>query len=439
MSFHSTSAAAAAGEESRFTPAAGQVAIVGCGPTGCYTALALLRLAPDVRITVFDARPTPFGLVRYGVAPDHQGMKNVSKQFDRLFASEQVEFVGNTVVGKDLQLSALEENFDVVVVATGLPQDRRLTVPVDPKARVFGAGQLLRLLNGDPDSSLRNTDPPAPLGADVLVVGAGNVAMDVARLLCKGDEGFHGSDVDDEAREALNTPELRRLTLLSRGPRDRVRWDAAMFAELCALPNVSVYLDGEIDERSLHASDGTSHDRTVRVDVRFNEIPVGIDVDVERSIVRTRANPPRQRVEPGAEYDEFTYRVDSVVTAMGFVEPSDVPASAVGDGVLRVGGCSSGTLGNLAENRALAKTAAQEIINRLQHGRGRPGLAGVREFCTSATSFDDWTSIDRAETMRARPNRLRTKLTSWSAMSEVIAEHRRTATGQRGANTAADQ
>src|SRR5690349_20480885 len=96
---------------SRDSGSCGQVAVVGCGPSGCYTALALRRLAPAAHITVFDTRPTPYGLVRYGVAPDHQGMKNVSKQFDRLFASEQVTFVGNLRVGRDLPLSALEDNF----------------------------------------------------------------------------------------------------------------------------------------------------------------------------------------------------------------------------------------------------------------------------------------------------------------------------------------
>lgn len=436
MSHHSSSAAASGVDQ----PATSQIAIVGCGPTGCYTALAVLRLAPAARITIFDARPTPFGLVRYGVAPDHQGMKNVSKQFDRLFASEQVDFVGSTIVGKNLPLSALEENFDVVVMATGLPEDRQLAVPVDPNARLFGAGQLLRLLNGDPDSILRSTDQLAPLGADVLVIGAGNVAMDVARLLCKGDEGFHGTDVDDGARDALKTSELRRLTLLSRSPRDRVRWDASMFTELCALPNVSVYLDGELDERSSQPADEASHDRAVRVDIRFNEMPVGIGVDDVRTTVHTRPSTCPETSFPREELGEIIYRVDSVVTAMGFVGASaQSPATITGDRVLRVGGCGSGTLGNLAENRALAKTAAQEIVNRLPSDHCRPGLAGIRELCSTATTFDDWTLIDRAETGRAQPNRLRAKFTSWSAMSEVIAEHRRSTTGPSSAPPVSEQ
>jgi len=440
MSFDTSSAVATtASTEAPSTAGGGEVAIVGCGPSGCYTALALRRLAPDVHITIFDRRPTPFGLVRYGVAPDHQGMKNVSRQFDRLFASDHVEFVGNTVVGEDVQISALEENFDVVVVATGLPEDRPLAAPVDPQARVLGAGQLLRLLNGDPDSTLRNSDPLAPLGTDILIVGAGNVAMDVARLLCKTDEGFHGSDVDDEAREALQASALRRLTLLARGPRERVRWDPSMFAELCALPGVSVFMDGEIVERSAPADRGRPS-RVVRIDVRFNETPVGIEADGECSVVRTRSNPDREGADSSSGLEDLAHRADTVVTAMGFVEGSDDRTWVTRDRVLAVGGCGSGTLGNLADNRAVAKHAAQQIIDRLRNSHGRPGLIGVRDlFPSNATTFNDWASIDRAETARARPDRVRAKFTSWSAMSEVIAEHRRTTTGRGGANAAPDQ
>jgi ferredoxin--NADP+ reductase len=374
-----------------------------------------------VRITVFDTRPTPFGLLRYGVAPDHQGMKNVSRQFDRLFASDHVEFVGNTTIGQDLSLDVLEENFDVVVLATGLAADRPLTVPVDPDARVYGAGQLLRYLNGDPDSILRDSTPPS-LGEEVLIIGTGNVAMDVARLLCKADDGFHNSDVDDDAREALRTADLRHLTLLSRGPRDRVRWDGSMFAELCALPGVTVYLDGDLEERS--ALSGESG-RDVRVDVRFREIPVGIEADGHQSVVRTRFHDERDTADDG--HRVFAHRADTVVTAMGFVGEEPAHDDWAGrDSVLRVGGCGSGFLGNLAENRTLAKDAARNVLARLSNSAGHIGLDGVRPYLPStSTTFSDWSAVDTAEVARARPGRVRRKFTAWAEMVDVIAESKK--------------
>ncbi|WP_081821400.1 FAD-dependent oxidoreductase [Rhodococcus sp. UNC23MFCrub1.1] len=397
---------------------AGHVAIVGCGPSGCYTALALRRAAPDVHITIFDTRPTPFGLLRYGVAPDHQGMKNVSRQFDRLFASDHVDFVGTTAIGGDLPLELLEEHFDVVVLATGLAADRPLEVPVDPAAPVHGAGQLLRFLNGDPDSTFR-TSTPRPLGEEVLIVGTGNVAMDVARLLCKADDGFHNSDIDDEARDTLGTADLRHLTLLSRGPRDRVRWDASMFAELCALPGVTVYLDGQIDERSATSDTSGENGRDVRIDVRFREVPISVDADGQHCVVRTRLNTDLDAA--GDESGTFVHRVDTVITAMGFVEGDAPRAWADRDRVVRVGGCGSGFLGNLAENRTLAKDAAREIADRLRTDAGRTGLDGLRPHLPpTSTTFDDWTVIDHAEVGRARPGRVRHKFTTWSDMADII-------------------
>ncbi|WP_301122223.1 FAD-dependent oxidoreductase [Mycolicibacterium fortuitum] len=428
-----TDAAATSSVGSRSNPVAGEVAIVGCGPSGCYTALALRRLDPDVRITVFDARPTPFGLIRYGVAPDHQGMKNVSRQFDRLFASDGVEYVGNTTVGARLPLSVLEENFDIVVMATGLPHDRPLSVPIDPEARVYGAGHVLRLLNGDPDSALRTNPPPPTLGSHVLIVGTGNVAMDVARLLCKSDAGFHGSDVDDEAREALQIRHVRHVAILSRGPRERVRWDPSMYSELCALPGVSIYLDGELDERAASAG-AESSDRRVRVDVHFNQIPTAIENVRGQCVVRTRSTLDPTGNETRTAREEFVHQVDTVITAMGFVDGSAASAPS-GERVVRVGGCSSGTLGNLADNRSLARVAAQQIADRLRGDSGRPGLDGIRHLLPpDFTTFEDWASVDRAELARARPKRVRAKFTSWQAMSAVIAESRRTSVCARPAS-----
>ncbi|MFJ9005515.1 FAD-dependent oxidoreductase [Streptomyces canus] len=431
--------------------ATGEVAIVGCGPSGCYTALALRRLAPEVRITVFDGRPTPYGLVRYGIASDHQGMKGVSRQFDRLFASEGVEFVGNTVIGRDIPLTTLEQAFDVVVVATGLSEDQSLQVPTDPRARVYGAGRLLRFLNGDPDSQARSFGSShGPLGTHLLMVGAGNVALDVARLLCKTEEAFTGTDIDDEARLSLATQDLRRLTLLARGPRERARWDASMFTELCRLPGVVITVDGEAEERGPSggadvASDACPKDGTlpvrdaIHIDIHFNETPTAIEYGDGRTLVRTgRAGTAtlsselRESANQGerARADEAVYAVDLVVTAMGFVRPTveqNPVAHADPERHVRAGGAHSGALGNLAENRTLAKAAAQQVADRLRRSSGRPGLDGIRDLLPAdAVSFEDWKAIDRAEVARARPDRLRWKFTTREEMAGVVENYRGT-------------
>ncbi|MFI7294879.1 FAD-dependent oxidoreductase [Streptomyces sp. NPDC050121] len=432
----------------------GEVAVVGCGPSGCYTALALRRLAPEVKITVFDGRPTPYGLVRYGIAADHQGMKGVSRQFDRLFASEGVEFVGNTVIGRDISLATLEQAFDVVVIATGLSDDRPLQVPTHPEAKVYGAGQLLRFLNGDPDSRMRSLGGShGPLGTDLLVVGAGNVAIDVARLLCKTEEAFAGTDIDDEAWASLATHDLHRLILLARGPHERARWDASMFTELCRLPGVVITVDGEVVERSLSRGDEPAPDAgsegeasavrdAIHIDIHFNRSPTAIEYADGRTLVRARRTSETSTTTPSGEPEESgnsgeragagekAYVVDTVVTAMGFVRPTveqNPVAHADPERQVWAGGAHSGALGNLAENRTLAKAAAEEVVDRLQRSSGRPGLKGIRDLLPpDAVSFEGWKAIDRAEVARARPDRLRWKFTTREEMADVVETHRGT-------------
>src|ERR1700685_2051448 len=105
------------------------IAIIGSGPAGCYLAEHLLRLVPEASIDIVEALPVPFGLIRYGVAPDHQSTKNVARLFDRLLSRDRVSFFGNVEVGRDVKLSELLSLYDAVVVATGAARDRRLGIP----------------------------------------------------------------------------------------------------------------------------------------------------------------------------------------------------------------------------------------------------------------------------------------------------------------------
>lgn len=121
------------------------IAIVGAGPSGCFVAQALLKLRPDARVVILDALPVPYGLVRYGVAPDHQGTKAITRQFDRLFERQGVIFAGNVRLGRDVTLDALRAGFDAVVLATGLHDDRRLGVPGEDLAGVHGSGAVTQI------------------------------------------------------------------------------------------------------------------------------------------------------------------------------------------------------------------------------------------------------------------------------------------------------
>ena len=175
-----------------------KIAIVGAGPSGCFMAQSLGKACPDVEITIIEKLPVPYGLVRYGVAPDHQGTKAVIRQFARLFEKQGVNFAGNVNVGAgdaaDLSLAELRDIFDVVVLATGLSEDRRLGLAGEQTGGVYGSGAVTRFWNDHPSDQALAPE----FGNQVVVVGNGNVALDVVRLLAKGADDFNGSDFDHQ-------------------------------------------------------------------------------------------------------------------------------------------------------------------------------------------------------------------------------------------------
>ncbi|MGW2888843.1 FAD-dependent oxidoreductase [Streptomyces griseoruber] len=382
-----------------------QVAVIGAGPSGCYAAQALRKGQPDIEIAVFDALPTPFGLVRYGIAPDHQGAKAVSRQFERLFGQPGVAFVGNVSVGTDVSLEALLENFHAVVLATGLGTDRRLGIDQDPDARVIGAGDLIRLLNSDPDARLRHRHAgPESLGSEVVILGTGNVSADVARLLSKSDLDFIASDVDDDALRAVAPNPVRTIHILGRCEPHAAKWDASMVKELAEIVGVHLNVDGVP-----LLGEPTASARTT-VNVRFQHVPVSVRRLDGRVRVTTR------RAGDSALVGHLD--ADTVITAIGF-DPSPAQSAQFGgveaSNVFRVGGPATGRLGNLAENRKLAADAAKGVLEFLrgQEPLHRTGLVGLRDrLPASVVSFEAWQRIDGAEVRRARPDRCRTKFTT---------------------------
>jgi NADPH-dependent glutamate synthase beta subunit-like oxidoreductase len=161
-------------------------AVVGSGPAGFYTAEALEKAyggadGNGARIDILDRYPVPYGLIRFGVAPDHQSLKAVSKRYDKVAESAGTDFIGNVAVGRDVSVDELLELYDAVVLATGAPHDRKLGIPGEDLAGVVGSAEFVGWYNGHPDFA--DLDPPLG-GQAAVVVGNGNVALDCARILC---------------------------------------------------------------------------------------------------------------------------------------------------------------------------------------------------------------------------------------------------------------
>ena len=167
------------------------VAVVGSGPGGIYVAQALLEKAPGCHVDIIDKLPTPYGLVRGGVAPDHQHTKRVDRKYAETLEHESVRLVGNLALGRDVSLDELTDIYDAVVLAYGAPWDNRLGIPGEDKKGVYGSNAFVGWYNCHPD--FRDLAPDLDIEA-TAVIGIGNVAIDVVRVLSRTPEEMVPTD-----------------------------------------------------------------------------------------------------------------------------------------------------------------------------------------------------------------------------------------------------
>ncbi len=194
-----------------------RVAVIGSGPSGVYATEALIKQGEvPVRVDVFDRLPTPFGLVRYGVAPDHQTIKSVTKVMQKVLQDPKVRFFGNVAFGRDLTHDDLRRHYDAVIYTVGASSDRHLGIPGEDLPGSLSATEFVAWYNGHPDYK----DLPIRLDArGVAVVGVGNVAVDVTRILAKSVEELGRTDIADHALPVLAESQVTDIYMLGRrGP-----------------------------------------------------------------------------------------------------------------------------------------------------------------------------------------------------------------------------
>lgn len=210
------------------------VAIVGSGPSACYLAQFLSRSQVDFEVTIFDKLPVPFGLLRFGVAPDHIGTRALANQFARLFESDGVRFRGNTEIGIDISLEELRASFDIVVLATGISGDRALGLEGQFSSLIYGSGLVTRWLNGHPDEQ----EKQIKIGTSLVVIGNGNVALDLVRLSLTDQSKLVSLGVYPAAAASFAPGHLERVHVVGRSAVADAKFDLAMVRELGDLPNV---------------------------------------------------------------------------------------------------------------------------------------------------------------------------------------------------------
>ncbi|MAM63178.1 FAD-dependent oxidoreductase [Maritimibacter sp. UBA3975] len=404
----------------------GKIAIVGAGPSGCYLAQSLLKAAPDLEVDLIDALPVPYGLVRYGVAADHQGTKAVTRQFARVFERQGARFFGCLRLGDDVALEDLRAAYDAVVLATGMPVDRPLGIPGDDLAGVFGAGRLTRALYDHPDAE---TLPE--LGAHPLIVGNGNVAIDLLRLLAKDPDELAGSDLGAGPTDWLAGAGIESLTITGRSPAAAAKFDPVMIKELAKLGGVSIDVvgTGASDEpdavKTLDAlASIAGHGSGARnVTFRFGLTPA----EVIGSQGQVRA------VRFTSDAGDETIPCTSVLTAIGFDADPDLPrdallesatdagAGALAPGLYATGWFRRGPRGTIPENRADAQALATHILDDLTADPAKPGRA-IFEGRTGLVDYDGWCRIDAAETEALPEGRCRAKITTREEMTRLASK-----------------
>ncbi len=430
------------------------IAIIGSGPAGYYTAEAAQKqFGEDVRVDIFDKLPVPYGLIRTGVAPDHQSIKGVSRRYEKTALTENVRFVGNVAVGEDVSIAELQELYDAVVLATGAPSDRDLGIPGEDLGNVFGSAAFVGWYNGHPQFA--GLDPDLS-GSTAVVIGMGNVALDVARLLAKKDCEFDGSDIVSHALEALCASKIERVILLGRRGPHQIMMTPKELGELGRLENAAPHVDkDDLPDPEEDAFLEPGLRKSVSVLREFAATPEHIRAEKRIALefafmVRPKALIGNGKVE-GIEV-ERTEVVKGRAVGTGEVRrfPADLVVSCIGyrsvpipgvpfderagrfanddgrilPGLYCVGWARRGPSGTIGTNKPDGFGVVDKIVEDIANGslgrggrQGREGLdALAAEKGLEVVTFRDWKKIEEAEAKAAREGAPREKFVDIEAM-----------------------
>jgi ferredoxin--NADP+ reductase len=429
-----------------------RVAVVGSGPAGFYAASALLASDLDVTVDLIERLPTPWGLVRLGVAPDHPNIKAVSRAFERTAADPGFRFFGNVEVGKDVTHEELRERYDAVVYAFGAQTDRQLGIPGEDLPGSWAATAFVAWYNGHPDFQSLEFDLSHERA---VVIGNGNVALDVARMLALTPEELAPTDTTDPAIAAINAAGVREIVVVGRRGPVQAAWtpvevgelgemqgadilvdpaelelDAASEAELAAAPPT---VRRNVDHlREFAAREPSGKPRAIRL--RFLRSPVailgeerveGIEL-VRNELVDGRAvsTEERETIPCGIVFRSVGYR-GVALPGIPFDEGSGtVPneGGRVEPGLYVAGWIKRGPSGVIGTNKKDATETIALLLEDARAGllpaRGEGALEDLlAEREVEAVLYAGWEAIDTAEKAAGEPHgRPRIKLATWDEL-----------------------
>ncbi|MFC9861404.1 MULTISPECIES: FAD-dependent oxidoreductase [unclassified Streptomyces] len=451
-----------------------RVAVVGSGPSGVYTAQSLLQqsLVPDVRVHVLDRLPTPYGLVRYGVAPDHEKIKSLQNSLRAVLEDERITFVGHVEVGgaEGLSPARLKELYHAVVYCVGAATDRPLGVPGEDLPGSFSATEFVSWYSAHPDTA---ADGFALRARSAVVIGVGNVAVDVARILARGADELRSTDVPRAALHTLSGSRVRDVHIVGRRGPSQARFTTKELRELGALPRAHLVVDPAelaldpayaapaggpgtpplpaVVRRNLEVLRGwaadpppTAADRGRRIRLRFFLRPAEL---LERGgrvagvrFARTAPDGSGGVRDTGA-YEDIEAQL--VLRAVGYrgmplpglpFDPAHGTVPHLAGRVLRggepspgeyvAGWIKRGPTGVIGSNRSCAKETVASLIEDApllaRRSVTADPLSALREWGLRPVEWDGWLSIERAEAALGRSlGRGPVKIPDWAGLLDA--------------------
>ena len=406
------------------------IAIVGAGPAGYFAAQALQNLQTDqlkFKIDMIEKLPTPWGLVRSGVAPDHPKIKTVSKVFEKIATTDGFQLLCNVELGKDISTEELTALYDAVIIATGSSNGRKLNIPGENLRGSLSAADFVPWYNAHPDYV--NVD--VPLDTDTaVVIGAGNVAMDVARMLALEPRELDTTDTALHALDALHNSKIRTVHIFGRRGPEHAAFTSPELRELPKLEHTNVVIDeneikdaikraesaGEIPKdvksnldamMAIAINPSANHERTLNFHFLASPIEIKGENKVEEIIFAVN------KVQDGKVIqteETFTVKAGLIVSAIGYEsEPvegipysngkvENVEGRVRGTNIYVVGWAKRGPSGVIGTNKSDAATVIEHLISDLREPKTNTGIINLlKERGVVSISQGNWEKLNSAE------------------------------------------
>jgi len=433
------------------------IAIVWSGPAAFYTADALIKADCPCVVDIIERLPTPYGLIRYGVAPDHEKTKNVWRAFAKTAQHDHVRFYGNVEIGRDILLNELRNMYDAVVLAVGAGSDRSTGIKGEDKKGVFGSATFVNWYNGHPDFCNLNPDVNVE---SAVVLGNGNVAIDVARVLVKTPDEMSKTDLPEYASNSIHNSILRDVYMVGRRGPNEAKYTNVELREMGQLENCVPQIDvsqipssvqGEMSDRDRRLReknlatikefvDRKPEEKEKRVHFLYYSQPIEIFGENQVEGVRfEKTRVQNGRAEGIGEY--FDIKCGMVIAATGYTSkpvqdtPFDHKAGIVKNddglvdkGLYAVGWIKRGPTGVIGSNKPDGKLAAEQILSRHTSNNESRNKKGGREALNAlmaernirSISFKQWQLIEEAEIANANDGAPRKKFVIISDMLDVL-------------------